>query len=200
VFDGDQAEGGGDPAPHEACNTDGTDEVFDGDQAEGGGDPAPEDDTGYSQLALMMASFLQTLGKDMRGMQKKVSQLRQELRSAPAPLVEVSSPDPPMHVVLAEVLVAVSAPAPADPLVLHLATLRQDQVLAQQAERLVDSLDGSLAGQNMGRYLKYGWAHCGGELAPHVPTPWPQDYIISEGKSTKVYCDDLNLFKWTQGQ
>jgi hypothetical protein len=51
----------------------------------------------------------------------------------------------------------------------------------------------------MGHFAKYGWARCGGELAPRVPTPWPQDYIISQGKSTKVYYDDLSLFEWTQG-
>jgi hypothetical protein len=97
---------GGQSAPLEARNTEGTDEVFDGDQAEGGGDLAPEDDTGYSHVALMMTNFLQTVCKDMRGMRKEVAQLRQEVRSVPAPLAEIRSPDPLVHVVPTEVHVA----------------------------------------------------------------------------------------------
>jgi hypothetical protein len=32
-----------------------------------------------------------------------------------------------------------------------------------------------------------------------VPTAWPQDYVIGQGKSTKLYYDDMNMFEWTQG-
>jgi hypothetical protein len=32
-----------------------------------------------------------------------------------------------------------------------------------------------------------------------VPTPWPQDHVIAQGKNTKLYYDDLNLFEWAQG-
>jgi hypothetical protein len=81
----------------------------------------------------------------------------------------------------------------------RLSQLRQDPVLAQQAAHLVDSLDSSLSGMAANRYAKHGWARCGGELAPRVPTPWPQDHVIAQGKNTKLYYDDLNLFEWAQG-
>jgi hypothetical protein len=38
-----------------------------------------------------------------------------------------------------------------------------------------------------------------GELAPRVPTQWPQDREISLGPKSKLYYDDLNIYEWSQG-
>jgi hypothetical protein len=81
----------------------------------------------------------------------------------------------------------------------RLANLRQDPVLSRQANHLVDSLDYSLSGTVADKYSKQGWARCGGDIAPRVPTPWPQDHVIGHGRKSKLFYDDLNLYEWAQG-
>jgi hypothetical protein len=39
----------------------------------------------------------------------------------------------------------------------------------------------------------------GQELAPRVPTPWPQDHVIGQGRKSKLFYDDLNIYEWSQG-
>jgi hypothetical protein len=42
-------------------------------------------------------------------------------------------------------------------------------------------------------------AQCGGDLDPCVPTAWPQDYVISHRKSTKLYYDNMNIELYFSG-
>jgi hypothetical protein len=72
----------------------------------------------------------------------------------------------------------------------RLENLRLDQSLSRQANNLVDTLDNSVQGND--RYSKQGWARSGGELAPLVPTPWPQDHVIGQGRNYKLFYNDLN--------
>jgi hypothetical protein len=68
-------------------------------------------------------------------------------------------------------------------------------VLSRQANNLLDALDFHLSGNIYDKYSKQGWARCGGELAPRVPTPWPQDHVIGQGRKSKLYYDDINIYE-----
>jgi hypothetical protein len=49
------------------------------------------------------------------------------------------------------------------------------------------------------RALRRGWSRPGGDNAPRVAIPWPQDFIIGHGKKSSLCYDDLMVFEWTQG-
>jgi hypothetical protein len=49
------------------------------------------------------------------------------------------------------------------------------------------------------RALRRGWSRPGGDNAPRVAIPWPQDFIIGHGKKSRLCYDDLTDFEWTQG-
>jgi hypothetical protein len=80
----------------------------------------------------------------------------------------------------------------------RLSTLRRDATLTRQANALVDGLDNTCSGIS-DRFSRQGWARSGGELAPRVPTPWPQDHVIGQGRKSKLFYDDLNIYEWSQG-
>jgi hypothetical protein len=91
-------------------------------------------------------------------------------------------------------------PARSPSLVPRLSTLRRDPTLTRQAQDLVDGLDNTVSGTTVcDKFSKQGWARSGGELAPRVPTPWPQDHVIGQGRRYKLFYDDLNIFEWSQG-
>jgi hypothetical protein len=187
--------------------------------AEGGGDSHV--DAADAHLAQFMVGFCHKVDESFRGMQAEISQLRAELhpRQPPTPSSSPVAPPPP-------VVPQVPAPPPAfyhqiseahtqqppavyqqvsevparhSSLVPRLSNLRQDPVLSRQANNLVDALDCQLSGTIYDKYSKQGWARCGGDLAPRVPTPWPQDHVIGQGRKTKLFYDDLNIYEWAQG-
>jgi hypothetical protein len=165
--------------------------------AEGGGEPGESSsytDEGFAHLATVVSSFCIKMDKNYRGLRQEMSQLREE--------VLLSSPTPPRRVQVPEVSHVFGAAAEPqrshhDPLVPRLTDLRQDSVLHRQASNIVDALDCSVTGN--ARYTKYGWVRCGGDMAPRVPTAWPHDHVIGQGKSSKLFYDDLNIFEFTQG-
>jgi hypothetical protein len=57
-------------------------------------------------------------------------------------------------------------------------------------------MDTTIQGNSV-RALRRGWARPGGDNAPQVAVPWPQDFIIS--KKARLCYDDLTVFEWTQG-
>jgi hypothetical protein len=70
-------------------------------------------------------------------------------------------------------------------LVPSLAELRADTQLAGQAEKLVDNIQGGIEGKTLNLssgYNKRGWVRAGGETAPSLRMPWPQDYIFDFGR------------------
>jgi hypothetical protein len=48
------------------------------------------------------------------------------------------------------------------------------------------------------RLRRRGWSRPGGDNAPRVAIPWPQDFIIGHGKKTRLCYDDLTVFEWTR--
>jgi hypothetical protein len=47
--------------------------------------------------------------------------------------------------------------------------------------------------------MKRGIVRCGGDLAPKVKVPWPQDYVLGSGRKLKIYYEDLSVFEWVSG-
>jgi hypothetical protein len=79
--------------------------------------------------------------------------------------------------------------------------LRADGQLAVHANQMVDSLDG-LQGNNhhvSGASTKQGWARLGGNNAPWICVPWPQDYVIGHGRRNHLLYDDLDIYQFIQG-
>jgi hypothetical protein len=80
--------------------------------------------------------------------------------------------------------------------------LRADDQLAARANHMVDSLDG-LQGQGNNRVsgasTKRGWARPGGDNAPRICVPWPQDYVIGHGRRNRLLYDDLDIYQFIQG-
>jgi hypothetical protein len=76
--------------------------------------------------------------------------------------------------------------------------LRADREILLKASHMVDGLDSSLPGNNA-RTLRRGWARPGGDNAPRVAIPWPQDYVLGNGKQKRLCYDELNVYEWTQG-
>jgi hypothetical protein len=76
--------------------------------------------------------------------------------------------------------------------------LRADGAAMSQAIRMVDSLDTGMQGNsgsamNFPKTLKRGWARPGGENAPRIPIPWPQDFIIGQGRKSWLLFDELDI-------
>jgi hypothetical protein len=63
---------------------------------------------------------------------------------------------------------------------------------------MVDSMETAIQGNGV-RALRRGWSRPGGDNAPRVAIPWPQDFIIGHGKISRLCYDDLTYFEWTQG-
>jgi hypothetical protein len=81
----------------------------------------------------------------------------------------------------------------------HLQELRSDVRAVEQANRMVDAMESSVPGNHSVRPLRRGWARPGGDNAPRVAVPWPQDYVIGHGRKSRLTYDDLTVFDWTQG-
>jgi hypothetical protein len=65
-----------------------------------------------------------------------------------------------------------------------IASLRADPQLAVQAEQLAADVSSEVAGNSPMVYsMKRGIVRCGGDLAPKVKVPWPQDYVLGSGGS-----------------
>jgi hypothetical protein len=81
-----------------------------------------------------------------------------------------------------------------------IASLRADPLLAAQAEQLADEVTTNVAGNSPLVYsLKRGIVRCGGDLAPRVKVPWPQDFVLGSGRKLKLYYEDLSIFEWVNG-
>jgi hypothetical protein len=69
----------------------------------------------------------------------------------------------------------------------HMPTLPElcaDQGAVQQAAKLVDSMDLGATGNtniNSTKIMRRGWTRQGGDFAPWVNEPWPQDFVIGMG-------------------
>jgi hypothetical protein len=72
-----------------------------------------------------------------------------------------------------------------------LADLRADPDLSLKAAQMVDNLEAPLPGN---RTLRRGWARPGGDNAPRVTIPWPQDYVLGNGKQKHLCYLDLNIY------
>jgi hypothetical protein len=79
--------------------------------------------------------------------------------------------------------------------------LRQDPTMMAQANRMVERVEAASLGANgyNNKSLKRGVARAGGEDAPLVPTPWPQDFVIGYGDKQRLFYSDLDLFQWVHG-
>jgi hypothetical protein len=81
-----------------------------------------------------------------------------------------------------------------------IASLRADAQLAAQAEQLAADVASNVEGNTPIVYsLKRGIVRCGGDLAPKVKVPWPQDYVLGSGRKLKLYYEDLSIFEWVNG-
>jgi hypothetical protein len=71
-----------------------------------------------------------------------------------------------------------------------------------QAVRMVDSLDSGLQGNastSFPKTLKRDWARPGGDSAPRIPIPCPQDFIIDQGRKPRLLFDELDIHQFIQG-
>jgi hypothetical protein len=90
-----------------------------------------------------------------------------------------------------------------------LAQLRHDADLAAQATAMMNTLELDTSGNNshthsnlhstMSRSMRRGWARPGGDSAPRVPVPWPQDYVMGHGRKNRLLYDDLDVYNFVQG-
>jgi hypothetical protein len=85
---------------------------------------------------------------------------------------------------------------------ISLSELRADGALMSQATRRVDSLDLGVPGNsalNFPKTLKRSWARPGGgDNAPRIPIPWPQDFIISQGRKPRLLFDELDIHQFVR--
>jgi hypothetical protein len=115
-----------------------------------------------------------------------------------------------------------SAPPPGSSLP-TLDSLRSNVPLSAQASSLVNSLETGLSGNNCTQHnnidnygngnsnsnisnnnisntsSKRGWARPGGDNAPKVCTPWPQDFVVGHGRLKRLLYDDLDVYQFIQG-
>jgi hypothetical protein len=80
--------------------------------------------------------------------------------------------------------------------------LHADQSAVQQAAKLVDCMDlGATSTTNIisSKTMRRGWTRQGGDFAPRVNIPWPQDFILGTGRNNRVTYDDLDVLQWSQG-
>jgi hypothetical protein len=82
-----------------------------------------------------------------------------------------------------------------------LARLREDPYAMSQANQMVDALDVGPAcnSVNSNKSLKHGWAKPEGEIAPRIPVPWPQYFVIKQGRKPRLLYDELDVLQWVQG-
>jgi hypothetical protein len=81
-------------------------------------------------------------------------------------------------------------------------TLSTSPLPADQATRLVDSLDMGAAGNtatSTTKSMRRGWTRQGGDYAPRVNVPWPQDFVLGTRRKNRVSYDELDMLQWAQG-
>jgi hypothetical protein len=166
-----------------------------------------------AQLANMAAAItsLATMYKETRG---EVAELKTQLAAVRAPPhTSVSVTDvlqtvnnivnavPPVSAPVATPSGSVSSQAgQGQGFIPTVAALRADPQLAAQADQLVSDLSANIAGNApLPSTVKRGLVHSGGDLAPQVKTPWPQDYVLGSGKKLKLFYEDLSIFEWISG-
>jgi hypothetical protein len=75
--------------------------------------------------------------------------------------------------------------------------VRADGASMSQAVRMVDSLvlglQGNTTSTSFPKTLKRGCARPGGDNAPRIPIPWPQDFIIGQGRKPRLLFDELDI-------
>jgi hypothetical protein len=128
------------------------------------------DDVLAAQLA-SMASAISVLASRYEATRSELGQLRVEVaatRTLPrAPAVSQQ---------------AASASVSDPTFIPSVASLRGDPVLAAQADQLVADLGTHTSGNGPSlNNVKRGLVRSGGDLAPLVKTPWPQDHIVGSG-------------------
>jgi hypothetical protein len=80
--------------------------------------------------------------------------------------------------------------------------LRADQGTVQQAAKLVDCMDlGATGNTNIisSKTMRRGWTCQGGDFAPRVNIPWPQDFVLGTGRKNRVSYNKLDVLQWSQG-
>jgi hypothetical protein len=83
-----------------------------------------------------------------------------------------------------------------------LVEMRANSNAVRQATQLVDSMDSGPAGttsSNSLKTLRRGWSRQGGDFAPRVVIPWPQDFVLGTGRKNRLTYDDLDILQWAQG-
>jgi hypothetical protein len=114
-----------------------------------------------------LAALFQSTRSEVAEMRAELVSLRSNSQATAAP---VSAPVAPP--VIPQVVTQAFAPT--------IANLRVDVNLAAQAEQLVADLSSNISGtpKPLLNNVKRGLARSGGDLAPSVITPWPQDYVL----------------------
>jgi hypothetical protein len=71
-----------------------------------------------------------------------------------------------------------------------------------QAPSMVEALDlrgtGSFSSVPV-KATNRGWARPGGENAPRVQVPWPHDFIIGQGRKSRLLYDELDIMQFVLG-
>jgi hypothetical protein len=83
-----------------------------------------------------------------------------------------------------------------------LALMRSNPNAVRQATQIVDSMDAGPSGTtsiNSVKTLRQGWSRQGGDFAPRVVVPWPQDFVLGTGHKNRLTYDDLDMLQWAQG-
>jgi hypothetical protein len=80
--------------------------------------------------------------------------------------------------------------------------LRSAQGAVQQAAKLGDCMDLGATGItniHSSKTMRQGWTRQGGDFAPRVNIPWPQDFVLGTGHKNRVSYDELDVLQWSQG-
>jgi hypothetical protein len=83
-----------------------------------------------------------------------------------------------------------------------LSQMRCNPNAVRQATHIVDSMDAGPSGTtsiNSIKTLRRGWSRQGGDFAPRVVVPWPQDFVLGAGRKNRLTYDDLDMLQWAQG-
>jgi hypothetical protein len=135
-----------------------------------------------------MASAISALASRIEATQSEVGALRAEVAASRTLTRALVDSQP--------VLASVSAPA----FIPSVSSLRGDTVLVAQADQLVADLGTHTPGNGPSlSNVKRGLVRSGGDLAPLVKTPWPQNHIVGSGSKLKVYYEDLSIYEWCNG-
>jgi hypothetical protein len=83
---------------------------------------------------------------------------------------------------------------------------RADASLVPTAVQQMNSLEEADLGRSLvtqlpstARSQKRGLARLGGENAPIVQVPWPDDYVLGSGENRRLYYTDLSWAQFIQG-